>query len=71
MLASGSTLVAPFQTGRISPGGATNIGWATSTDGGTTWTHGFLPGLTTGEGSDRTTLPAIRRWRTTRNTGFG
>jgi hypothetical protein len=51
MLASGSTLVAAFQTGRISPGGATNIGWATSTDGGTTWTHGFLPGLTTGEGS--------------------
>ena len=51
MLANGSTLVAAFQTGRIIPGGATNIGWATSTDGGKTWTHGFLPGLTTGEGS--------------------
>src|SRR5579859_3443509 len=51
MLAFGNTLVAAFQTGRISPGGATDIGWATSTDGGTTWTHGFLPGLTTGEGS--------------------
>lgn len=51
MLANGSTLVAAFQTGRISPGGATDIGWATSTDGGTTWTHGFLPGLTTGEGT--------------------
>jgi hypothetical protein len=51
MLANGSTLVAAFQTGRIVPGGATDIGWATSTDGGTTWTHGFLPGLTTGEGS--------------------
>ena len=51
MLANGSTLVAAFQTGRISGGGATDIGWATSTDGGTTWTHGFLPGLTTGEGS--------------------
>ncbi len=51
MLANGSTLVATFQTGRISPGGSTDIGWATSTDGGTTWTHGNLPGLTTGEGS--------------------
>jgi len=51
VLANGSTLVAAFQTGRIAPGGATDIGWATSTDGGTTWTHGFLPGLTTGEGS--------------------
>lgn len=51
MVAHGNTLVAAFQTGRIAPGGATNIGWATSTDGGTTWTHGFLPGLTTGEGS--------------------
>jgi hypothetical protein len=51
MLANGKTLVAAFQTGRIDQGGATDIGWATSTDGGTTWTHGFLPGLTTGEGS--------------------
>src|SRR5579872_161872 len=51
MWANGSTLVAAFQVGRIVPGGATNIGWATSTDGGKTWTHGFLPGLTTGEGS--------------------
>lgn len=51
LLANGSTLVAAFQTGRIVNGGATDIGWATSTDGGTTWTHGFLPGLTTGEGT--------------------
>lgn len=51
MLANGGTLVAAFQTGRIAPGGATNIGWATSTDGGTTWAHGFLPALTTGEGT--------------------
>jgi hypothetical protein len=51
MLANGSTLVAAFQTGRIFGGGGTDIGWATSTDGGATWTHGFLPGLTTGEGS--------------------
>jgi hypothetical protein len=50
MLANGTTLVAAFQTGRISPGGATAIGWATSTNGGSTWTNGFLPGLTTGYG---------------------
>ena len=48
---TGTRLVAAFQTGRIGPGGSTDIGWATSTDGGTTWTHGFLPGLTTGEGT--------------------
>jgi len=51
VLANGSTLVAAFQTGRIAPGGATDIGWATSTDGGNIWTHGFLPGLTVGQGS--------------------
>ncbi len=50
MLANGTTLVAGFQTGRISPGGATAIGFSTSTDGGVTWTNGFLPGLTTGFG---------------------
>src|SRR5580700_7314616 len=50
MLANGTTLVAAFQTGRIVNGGGTAIGWATSTDGGSTWTHGFLPGLTTGNG---------------------
>ena len=50
VLANGTTLVAAFQTGRIAPGGATAIGWATSTDGGNSWAHGFLPGLTTGNG---------------------
>ena len=50
VLANGLTLVSAFQTGRIAPGGATAIGWATSTDGGGTWAHGFLPGLTTGNG---------------------
>jgi len=62
MLANGSTLVAAFQTGRISPGGSTAIGWATSTDAGKTWTHGFLPGLTKGEGSgpyDAASDPAV------------
>ena len=62
MLANGNTLVAAFQTGRISGGGATAIGWATSTDGGATWSHGFLPGLTIGEGSgpyDAASDPAV------------
>lgn len=45
--AFGSTIVSAFQVGRFTDGGASNIGWATSTDGGTTWTDGTLPGLTT------------------------
>jgi hypothetical protein len=43
---SGSTIVSAFQSGRFFDGGASNIGWATSTDNGTTWKHGFLPGTT-------------------------
>jgi hypothetical protein len=44
--AFGSTVVATFQVGRFSDGGASNVGWATSTDSGTTWRHGFLPKTT-------------------------
>ena len=40
----GSTVVSAFQTGRVFNGGATDIGWATSTNGGVSWTNGFLPG---------------------------
>src|SRR5258708_4090490 len=50
VFAFGATEVAAFQTGRIVGGGGTAIGWATSTDSGNTWTHGFLPGLTSGNG---------------------
>jgi hypothetical protein len=39
----GSTMVTAFQTGRVFNGGATDIGWATSSDGGVSWTNGFLP----------------------------
>lgn len=46
----GSTLVGAFQVGRIAAGGAADIGWATSTDSGAHWSHGYLPGLTTFEG---------------------
>ena len=45
--AFGSTIVSTFQTARVPAGGSADIGFATSTDGGTTWTHGYLPGLTT------------------------
>ena len=44
--ASGSTIVAATQVGRFSDGGASNIGWTTSTDNGATWKSGFLPGTT-------------------------
>jgi len=42
----GSTMVAAFQVARVDDGGGADIGFATSTDGGTTWTYGSLPGLT-------------------------
>ena len=35
-----------FQVGRRSNGGGSDIGFATSTNGGVTWSSGFLPGLT-------------------------
>src|SRR5262249_20847940 len=44
--AFGKTIVSAFQVGRVFGGGASNIGWATSTNGGTTWKHGYLPGIT-------------------------
>jgi len=62
VLAFGSTLVAAFQVGRIAPGGATDIGWATSTNSGLNWSQGFLPGLTKGEGTgpyDAASDPAV------------
>jgi hypothetical protein len=43
----GSTIVTAFQVGRIQDGGASDIGFATSTNGGASWTNGFLPGITT------------------------
>jgi hypothetical protein len=61
-LAAGSTIVSAFQSGRFFGGGASGIGWATSADGGVTWTAGFLPALTKFEGAgpyDRATDPAV------------
>ncbi len=45
-LSSGSTIVSTFQVGRFFNGGASNIGFATSTNGGSSFTSGFLPGTT-------------------------
>jgi hypothetical protein len=43
----GSTFVTAFQVGRrYSGGGASDLGFAISTDGGSSWKHGYLPGLT-------------------------
>src|SRR4051812_40673177 len=50
--AFGSTVVAAFQVGRFFDGGATDIGFARSGDGGATWdTAGFLPGMTFSAGA--------------------
>src|SRR5438552_10192140 len=60
--AFGSTIVAALQVGRFFDGGASDIGWATSTDGGTTWSNGFLPGITKFQGSgpyDRVSDPSV------------
>lgn len=46
----GNTIVSTFQVGRVFGGGASNVGFATSTNGGDTWTGGFLPGITGNEG---------------------
>jgi BNR repeat-like domain len=45
-LAFGNTIVSAFQQGRFWNGGASDIGFATSTDRGKTFTHGSMPGLT-------------------------
>jgi hypothetical protein len=59
----GSTIVAAFQSGRFNDGGSSDIGFATSTDGGNTWTNGFLPGITNIQGAgnpyDRDSDPAV------------
>ena len=42
----GNTIVSAYQVGRFNNGGGSNVGFATSTDGGETWTKGGLPGTT-------------------------
>src|SRR3954453_21904461 len=60
--ASGSTVVAAFQVGRIFDGGACSIGFATSTNNGASWTSGLLPGITKYSGggtNDRATDASV------------
>jgi BNR repeat protein len=45
--ASGQTIVTAFQVARFQEGGGANVGWATSTDAGKSWTHGVMSGITT------------------------
>jgi len=58
----GDTVVAAFQTGRFNAGGgASNIGWATTTNAGHSWTNGVLPATTVYEGGPwpRISDPAV------------
>src|SRR5215217_9536504 len=60
--AFGSMIVSAFQVGRFFDGGGSAIGFATSTNGGATWTSGFLPGITKFQGGgpfDRASDPAV------------
>src|SRR5215469_1618421 len=60
--AHGSTIVAAFQQGRFADGigGSSDVGFATSTNGGTIWAHGSLPVTMFAGGSfDRATDPAV------------
>jgi hypothetical protein len=59
--AFGSTIVSAFQVGRTFGGGASNIGFAISTNAGASWTNGFLPGITKVAGGpfDRASDPSV------------
>jgi hypothetical protein len=59
--AFGSTLVVTSQVGRFFDGGASSTAFATSTDGGATFTSGVLPGLAPAPGDrfSRTTDPVV------------
>jgi BNR repeat-like domain len=59
---NGNTIVSAFQQGRYQNfGGSSDNGFATSTDGGTTWTTGSLPSLTVLSGGTvpRASDPAV------------
>jgi hypothetical protein len=59
---NGSFVVSAFQAGRFYTGGASNIGWGSTSDG-VTWTNGYLPGITKVDSStntyDRVTDPSV------------
>jgi len=68
--AAGSSLVSVFQVGRIFGGGAADIGFATSTDGGKSFTSGFLPDTTTAA-TPSMRPSAMPPWPLTPGTGPG
>jgi hypothetical protein len=57
----GNRIVTVVQTGRFFDGGASNVAWSTSSDGGATWTTGNLPGTTIYQGGPwaRVSDPAV------------
>src|SRR3954452_14293173 len=59
--ANGNTVVSAFQVGRFFSGGATDIGFSRSTNGGSTWTGGQLPGLTASSGLGGATGSSFER----------
>jgi hypothetical protein len=59
--AHGSTIVSAFQVGRFFDGGATDIGFARSTNGGSSWSSGFLRGLTATSGTPDSTGGSFER----------
>jgi hypothetical protein len=68
--AFGGRVVSAFQVGRFFDGGATNIGWATSSNGPVRFERGFLPGITKYAGAP-TTGPATPASPTTPRTVSG
>jgi hypothetical protein len=54
----GKTIVATFQVGRVYDGGASDIGFATSTNGGKSWKRGELPLTVQGGGPSQPTADA-------------
>jgi BNR repeat-like domain len=59
---NGATIVSAFQVGRFFDGGASDIGFATSTDSGASWTNGALPAITKFQGGgpfDRVSDPVV------------
>jgi len=44
--AAGKAVMSVFQVGRYAGGCSDNMGWAFSPNGGRSWQHGFMPGLT-------------------------
>ncbi|HEX4701593.1 MAG TPA: sialidase family protein [Pseudonocardiaceae bacterium] len=58
----GNTIVGASQVGRFTDGGGSDTGFDTSTDGGVTWQHGMLPGITVFQGGGtfgRVSDPAV------------